>query len=467
MAKIQDSTNLYLSNILIVDPNGHSPFTTIAAALTAATDMGLNTTGCTIYLRPSTYTENLTLVAGVNIIGDQYQTTIIEGTHTVPAAGKVMIENVKLSMTTPATNIFVEAGAGTAEIYLKYCQVYLHSGMLFYLPLSTGALNLNNCFDSSLQNSVIDNTTGKSIFSVNHSTIGAGSVAALIAGNTAMNRSTFNCPLTISSNSTGTAFCCSFTGSLTLSDTASYTIYHSKIETGASACITANVGTVVTLSDVVLNSSAANIVTGAGAVTYNQVTAINAFTHNATTENYTGRTITGSLQLDETNTGVPYFTAGVMGSTADLTDGQMLIGNTGNPPSVGTISAAAGSGITVTAGAGTLALASTAPMSRADISADGALAVNTSYTNTKAGLLTVTLPDGTANDEIILIGNGAGGWIIDQTDAAHQIFVGNTQTTLGAAGSLASSNNGDCVLLRCLSAKTWRVYSMVGNLTVV
>ena len=45
----------------IVDANGSGDFTTIAAALTAASS------GQTIFIRPGTYTENPTLKAGVNL----------------------------------------------------------------------------------------------------------------------------------------------------------------------------------------------------------------------------------------------------------------------------------------------------------------------------------------------------------------------------------------------------------------
>jgi len=56
------SDNNYGTAKLIVDATaGSGNYTTIAAALAAASS------GQTIFIRPGTYTENLTLVAGVNL----------------------------------------------------------------------------------------------------------------------------------------------------------------------------------------------------------------------------------------------------------------------------------------------------------------------------------------------------------------------------------------------------------------
>lgn len=462
MAKVQDSSNLYTPNLFIVDASGHSPFLTIQSAITAATDMGK--TAVEIYIRPGTYTENLTLVAAFDLIGENRDSVVINGTHVVPAAGQIYMHSITFAQPIPATDIFTEAGAGTCNIRFWNCYFNLNSGCLLNLPTSTGIMTLKLCDDGSTANSIVINNAGAT-FVAENCNIGNGAVAGTITGSAQLRSSGINVPLNFETTGVLLARGTRFTEALTFSDTYRGNFYHCSFYTGGSTPITVNAGTIVVLDNVVIESSAANIVTGAGTAIYGELTATDSFTHNATTETYTTRVITGSLQLDETVAGVLYGTAGVIGSTAALTNGELLVGNTGNPPSVATLTS--GAGITVTNGAGTISVASNAPMTRADIAADGALSVNTSYTNTKAGLLTVTLPDGTANDEIVLIGDGAGGWIIDQTDAAHQIFVGNTNTTLGVAGSLASTNNGDCVSIRCLSAKTWRVFSMVGNLTVV
>ena len=468
MAKIQDGTNLYSSHTIVVDSAGKTPFTTVAAGITAA--VGLGVSNPTVYIRAGTYTENLTLINGVNLCGDDPYTCIIDGAHTIPAAGQIQISNLKLAATTPATSLFNETGAGTCAIDITNCIFNVNSGMVFNLTTSTGPLSITNCTDISAANSIAINTTGISAVTIRDSVIGTGAVTANFGGATTIYNSSFSCPMTFSQAGAASAYNCDFFGAIVLSDTATFGLFKGYISTGATAAITANAGTTVTLDNVVIDSSAANIVTGAGTAIYGQVTATNAFTHNVTTETYTTRTITGSVQLDETNAGVPYFTAGVMGSTAALTDGQLLVGKTGNPPSLATLTA--GAGTTITNGAGSITVAQTAgfPFAFTTIAADGALATGTAYINTKAAALSVSLPAVSAQGDVIILqgGNAATtGWTITQA-ANQQILVGNANTTLGAGGSLASTDKGDAVSLVCTTANLeWRVFGMVGNLTVV
>src|ERR1700680_4885601 len=80
---------------IIVDPTaGHGNYTTIATTLKAASS------GQTILVKPGTYTENLTLKAGVNITafsGDGYApNVIILGKATASGVGTFTISNLQL-----------------------------------------------------------------------------------------------------------------------------------------------------------------------------------------------------------------------------------------------------------------------------------------------------------------------------------------------------------------------------------
>ena len=88
--------------------------------------------------------------------------------------------------------------------------------------------------------------------------------------------------------------------------------------------------------------------------------------------------------------------------------------------------------------------------------------------NGNAGLTTFTLPAAAAFGTIIeVMGDGAGGWTITQA-AGQSIRYGNVATTIGAGGSLSSSNRYDCVRLICRVADTtWTVVSAIGVLNVV
>jgi hypothetical protein len=99
---------------------------------------------------------------------------------------------------------------------------------------------------------------------------------------------------------------------------------------------------------------------------------------------------------------------------------------------------------------------------------DGNLSINTGTIANKGTLLTITLPTTAAVGSVIRIsGMGAGGWKLAQ-NASEIIHFGNTDTTTGTDGYLASSHIRDAVELVCCVADTeWNVVSSIGNITIV
>jgi hypothetical protein len=95
------------------------------------------------------------------------------------------------------------------------------------------------------------------------------------------------------------------------------------------------------------------------------------------------------------------------------------------------------------------------------------MAANTSYVADSASLLTFTLPTTCPFGTMFNVtGKGTGGWKIAQ-NAGQQINLGNTATTSGATGFLASTNTFDSVTLVCVAANTeFVVYSCIGNITI-
>lgn len=94
---------------------------------------------------------------------------------------------------------------------------------------------------------------------------------------------------------------------------------------------------------------------------------------------------------------------------------------------------------------------------------------NNIYLPSNAALVTCSLPTtSSVGDLVSIAGKGAGGWIVSQA-ASQQIHVGNSATTLGTGGSLASTNQFDSVQLICLTANTiWSVLGKEqGTLTIV
>jgi hypothetical protein len=155
-------------------------------------------------------------------------------------------------------------------------------------------------------------------------------------------------------------------------------------------------------------------------------------------------------------------------SIGPLTNGQLLIGNTGNDPSAATLTA--GTGISISTGAGSITISGTGGgLTWTDVTGTSqAMAVNNGYTANNAALVTLTLPSTAAYGSIIaVVGKGAGLWTIAQ-NSGQTIHFGSVNSTTGAGGSVAATKQYDVIYLLCTVAKTdFTVLQSIGNLTVV
>ncbi len=80
------------------------------------------------------------------------------------------------------------------------------------------------------------------------------------------------------------------------------------------------------------------------------------------------------------------------------------------------------------------------------------------YVTNNAGVVTVTLPTTAAfGTALSIIGKGAGGWALAQ-NSGQNIQIGSVSSTVGAGGSVASTNRYDSIDLLCTTANTtWTV----------
>jgi hypothetical protein len=152
-----------------------------------------------------------------------------------------------------------------------------------------------------------------------------------------------------------------------------------------------------------------------------------------------------------------------------LTNGQLPIGSTGADPVAATLTA--GTGISVVNASGSITIsASGGGLAWTVVTGTTqAAAVNNGYFANNAGTVTVTLPATAAVGTVVAVAgmNNATGWVIAQ-NAGQQVFIGASSTTIGVAGSLASTQTHDSVYLVCNVANTsWIVTNVVGNITVV
>lgn len=189
------------------------------------------------------------------------------------------------------------------------------------------------------------------------------------------------------------------------------------------------------------------------------------------TQNTSGTTVAAltinNAQVVNLTNALPV-TSGGTSVTSIPTNGQLLIGN-GTGYTLANLTA--GAGVSISNGAGSITISGTgAGIGWTEVTgASQTIVADNGYVANNAGLVTFTLPASAAfGTAINIIGKGAGGWAIAQ-GAGQSIRFGSVSTTVGAGGSLASTNAFDSITLICTEANvTWTMLSAPqGTLTVV
>jgi hypothetical protein len=152
-----------------------------------------------------------------------------------------------------------------------------------------------------------------------------------------------------------------------------------------------------------------------------------------------------------------------------LTDGELLIGSTGLSAVKANLTA--GPGISIANAAGAITISGTGSgIGWTEVTGTTqAITTDNGYVANNVGLVTFTLPATAAFGTVInIVGKGAGGWQVDQ-NAGQNIQIGSVSSTVGAGGSIASSNQFDSIALVCTTADT--VFTAItgpqGNITIV
>lgn len=278
----------------IVDVNGHGDFTTIAAALTASVS------GQTIFIRPGTYTENLTLKAGVDLAafdGDQSTPNVtIAGTCTFTAAGTVSISGIRLQTNaasaitvsgtlasvlhlnncyldfTNNTGITFSTTSASAMIFLDHCRGDLGTtGIAYFAQTSPGVMTHNYCFYLNTGASTTANTCSE--------------------GRVTLRSSTLTNPLTTSSTGILTADfsninCAAINATALTCGGGTSSVQNSSFAGGTASAISVGAGTTLNLAQSTIASTNTNAITGAGILGYSDL----AFSSTSNTINTTTQT---------------------------------------------------------------------------------------------------------------------------------------------------------------------------------
>ncbi len=428
MVHFNTADNNYGTAKWIVDAQaGQGTQTTIQAAITAASS------GDTIFIRPGTFTENLTLKIGVNLVAydaDALTPNVtIAGTCTLTTAGTVSISGIRLQ-TNSAPAIAV---TGNAASILNLTNCYLdctnNTGISFTSSSASALIMLSGCAgdlgttgiaywtSSSLgtirivNSALFKNSGGSSTASTNSS----GLVAL----------AWINIRAPISSSSTGQlSFESSFldtsavnaTG-LTYNGSGGSLFGFSKVSCGSASGVSVGTGVTLQADDVVVISSNTNAVTGLGALNLGQIifegssSTINTSTVNSVISQMGTLNLKTALTVPNGGTGQTTLTnhgvivgAGTSAVTqlAVGTTGQVLTGATGADPTWAAPAPPSGviTQFDVLVGGSASAIASVGPGSAGQVLQSGGNAANPVYSTatfpaTATGTGTILRADGT------------------------------------------------------------------------
>ena len=201
----------------IVDPLGfNGTHTTIGAAITSATS------GDTIFIMDGTYTENITLIAGVNLTsfgasGIDFVNApkvIINGTVTASYSGSVTIDGIQFQ-TNGATAALTITGSSTTILECIECQFAPLANAAITVNNSSSSLLLNNCTCQTGENFplfTVTTTGGFTIFGGRYTNIGTSlsTASTTAAGTVTFQNTIFSMPIATSSTGTFTGFSTQF-----------------------------------------------------------------------------------------------------------------------------------------------------------------------------------------------------------------------------------------------------------------
>lgn len=273
--------DLHTARFIVGNLSNGANYSTIAAAITAAAS------GDTIYVQTGTYTENLTLKAGVNLCAFECDAltpnvTII-GTSTLTTAGTVTISGLRLQTNssfllavtgtlasivnlkncylnmTNNTGISHTSSSASSAINLLNCRGNLGTtGIAKYVSTSAGNISFQYCVFSNSGNSTTASSisTGASMMAYSNfaSVFSTSSVGVILATYTNIGATALN------------------TAGITTAGTGVSAIQFCNIGSGTASAVSIGSGTTVEILNSEFTSSNTNAITGAGTLNYSGIT---------------------------------------------------------------------------------------------------------------------------------------------------------------------------------------------------
>jgi len=265
----------------VVDPSTtvgtRGTYSTIASALTDAT------AGTTIFIRAGTYTENLTLKAGVNLQGfdasQEGQATVINGTCTASFSGTCNLSG--LTLRTNSAPFLTTSGANTTivNIYDSYLDMTNNTGISHTSSGAGSQINIRNCNGNIGTTGItpfVSTSAGGIQFDYTEINNTGGSTTPSTTSTQIVSMS--NCQFNFPISATGTGSFYSFYSQISTSAVAVTTsgtgissfnvCYLSGL---TSSAISIGAGTTVNLNNTTVNSSNTNAIAGSGTLTASEI----------------------------------------------------------------------------------------------------------------------------------------------------------------------------------------------------
>ena len=419
----------YSAASIVVSPtSGQGNYTTIGAALSAASS------GQDILIKAGTYTENPSLVAGVNLVAWDVNgltpIVTIVGKCSFSSSGTVSITGIKLQ--TNGDYAVAVTGSSPSIVNLQNCYIYAQNHTAIDLSSSSNGAMINsiNCQGNigSSSNAIFTSSgAGQLNFNNCNFTNSATSVTAntLTAGTLNAYSSNFNNAITTSGSATvANLYNCqvitSSTISVTLGGTSSInSLFWNYLRSSSTSALSIGSGAVANVVGGAYYSGTNHAITGSGTLNYNDLSFTGPYSDvNTSTINNIPSGLPLSGQAGGTGNSNP------SGVTIDLYGGaQGYVGTsdgsgnqTWQPPSV----------------SASVTTVSTTPYTV--LSTDQFLEVNTSSSAVTVNLL--TFPP--ANSTI---------YICDYTGnaATNNITLNGGGTNINGAGTYTMANNYECV----------------------
>jgi hypothetical protein len=271
------STGTFCEAKWVVDPTvGQGTHTTIASALTSASS------GDTIFIRSGTYTENLTLKAGVSLAawpGNEWTGSVtIVGKCSYSSAGLVSISGITLQTN---GDFFLEIGgsSGLTNVDIENCYLYCtnNTGISYTTAAAGAILHIFNCLGDITTTGITyisSSSTGLTrIIFCDFQNSGASVTASTFSAGTTniRNCSIFSVPITTSSTASfsadNTFFNATNATALTLGGSGVTRVINCRVDSGTASAISCGSATPRIINTAV-SSTNTNAITGAGTLTY-------------------------------------------------------------------------------------------------------------------------------------------------------------------------------------------------------